>query len=553
MKILVASHSDSLFMKVLRQCNHDITLVKEENKILSQCKLIQPDVVMIDHQFDALQYVKQLNSEEHYPNAVMIYLSSDANDVNLLKAIDAGFDDFFIQTENETKIKIYIKRIQHLSDLKKQLYFCVTRDALTEIGNPAAFENQLLKAITDADQAELPFAILFIDIDNFKVVNDNIGHLLGDTLLKEIAKRLKSCLRLNDFIARMRGDEFVIILKDIENTFDADHIAQKIIDTMSKPFTIHKTEILIKLNMGIAFYPDDGHDAASIYQNADIAMYYAKKLGHNNYQFHSAAKQLQYKQQIELENDLNFALDKNEFILYYQPVFDLKTKSMVGLEALLRWHHKVRGLIFPDVFIPIAEESGIIFQITEWVLEEICRQVYEWELEHASNFKIAFNVSASLLVKKNLTKSILRVIEKSGLPVELFDAEITETVLLSNSVLSESVIRELQESGLTFSVDDFGTGYSSFTHLKLLPLRAIKIDKSFIKNIITDPKDTIIVEAIIEIGNRMNVDVIAEGIETQEQLEFLLSKNCRKGQGFLLCPPLSVEKMSILLKNSLVK
>ncbi len=552
MKILMIALPGNKLEKVLQQCNHDVAFVDKEDQIISKFKLFQPDVVIIDHQFDAFQYVKKIYSEEEFHKTVMIYYSSDA-DESLMKAIDAGFDDFYIQTDDEMLIKIYVKRMQHLSDLKKQLYFYATKDVLTEIGNPALFENQILKSIEEADVTQLPFALLFIDLDNFKMINDNVGHLLGDALLKEVAKRLKSCLRDNDFIARVGGDEFVIILKDIENPHDTDVIAQKIIENISKSFIVNKIEVLVKLSMGIAFYPEDGHDAASVFQNADIAMYHAKKIGPNNYQFHSAAKQLQYKQQIELENDLNFALDKKEFLLYYQPIYDLKEKKMVGLEALLRWHHKVRGLILPDVFIPLAEESGIIFQITEWVLGEICRQAYEWELDRAQNFKISFNVSASLLLQKNLTKSILNVIENSGLPIELFDAEITETVLLSNSVLSESVIKELQESGLTFSVDDFGTGYSSFTHLKLLPLRAIKIDKTFIKNIATDAKDSIIVEAIIDIGNRMHVDVIAEGIETEEQLNFLLNKNCRKGQGYLLCPPLSVEKMSILLKNSVVK
>lgn len=553
MKILVATLYGNFLTEVLQQCNHDIIIVNDKNNIISSLQANQSDVVMIDQQFDAFQYMKQIDSEEEFHKIVMIYVSSDSHDINLIKAIDAGFDDYFIQTNDEMLVKIYIKRMQHLSDLKKQLFYYSTQDALTEMGNAKLFENRLLKSIEDADETQLLFALLFIDLDNFKVVNDNIGHLMGDVLLKEIAKRLKSCLRHNDFIARMGGEQFVIILKDIENAYDVDTIAKKILESMMQSFTIHKTDVRIKFNIGIALYPNDGHDAASILQNADIARYYAKKLGHDQYQFHSSAKQLQYKQLIELENDLNFALEKKEFILYYQPVYDLKQKKIIGLETLLRWHHKVRGLILPDVFIPLAEESGIIFQMTEWVLEEVCRQAYEWELEHVKNFKISFNVSASLLLQKNLTKSILSVIQKSGLPIELFDAEITETVLLSNSVLSENVIRELKQSGLTFSVDDFGTGYSSFTHLKLLPLRAIKIDKSFINNIVTDAKDTIIVEAIIDIGNRMNVDVVAEGIETEEQLKFLVNKNCKKGQGYLLCPPLSVEKMSILLKNSVTK
>ncbi|HEX2549306.1 MAG TPA: diguanylate cyclase, partial [Gammaproteobacteria bacterium] len=413
MKILVASPLEITLTKVLRKCNHDVTLVHDIHEIIATFHSFKPDVVMLDRSTDAFQYLKQIYLEEDFHKTIFIYLSDNLNDPQLLKVIDAGFDDFFIQTENEIEIQIYIKRMQHLSDLKKQLYFYSTRDPLTEVGNPAELENRLLKAIEESDQTNLPFAILFIDLDNFKMVNDNIGHLMGDALLKEIAKRLKSCLRTYDFIARVGGDEFVIILKDIENTYDVDRIAQKIIETMSKSYTLNKMEVMVKLSMGIALYPEDGADAISILQNADIAMYHAKKLGQNNYQFHSTAQQLQYKNKIELENDLNFALDKNELFLQYQPIYDLKEKEIVGMEALLRWHHKIKGLILPEVFIPIAEENGIIFQITEWVLEEICRQVSEWDFDQMKDFKISFNVSASLLLKKNLSKSILTVIEKS--------------------------------------------------------------------------------------------------------------------------------------------
>lgn len=552
MKILVMAPAENILSQFLQQ-SHDTKLVRQMQEIIPVFNTFKPNVMIFDRTMDAIHSLKQIYLAEEFQKTVYVYLSDSIHDPQLTTVIDAGFDDFFIQTEDALALQIFMKRLQHLSDLKKQLYLHETHDALTEVGNPTELANRLLKTIEESDQTYLPFALLYIDLGHFKIINDHLGHLLGDALLKEVALRLKNCLRCNDYIARAGGDEFVIILKDIENARAVDFVVQKILAAMAKSYTLNKMEVIVKLSIGIALYPADGMDAVTLLQNADIAMYHAKKMGQNFYQFHSAEQQLQFKNKINLENDLNFALDNKELFLMYQPIYHLKEKEIAGMEVLLRWQHQTKGLIMPEVFIPIAENGDVIFQISEWVLTEICRQVREWELEQIKNFKISFNVSASLLLKKNLTKSILTIIQKFDLPIELFDAEITETVLLSNSSLTESVIHELKEFGLTFSIDDFGTGYSSFVHLKLLPLRAIKIDKSFIKNIITNEKDTIIVDSIIEIGRRMNIDVVAEGIETQEQLDFLLNKNCKKGQGYLLCPPLNAEKMSILLKNSVLK
>jgi diguanylate cyclase (GGDEF)-like protein len=496
--------------------------------------------------FELAKRIRQLESEW----IPIIFLSGIIDDKNIEKGINAGGDDYLFKPSSEIAIAAKIKAMQRIYDMKNRLNFLSKTDPLTEINNRLQFDIYIKRAISDSKNHHLSFALLFIDLDNFKMINDHFGHPIGDSLLREVAKRLKFCLRSDDFVARMGGDEFAIILKDVESNEMLYMFVKKIQKVITTPYTIENKNFFIKTSIGISCYPADGINASQLLQNADIAMYHAKSMGKNNFQFHSKIQSSQFKQKVQLENELNFALDKKEFYIDYQPMYDLQTRQMVGIEALLRWNHPKHGILSPELFIPIAEESGIVLQISEWAFEEICKQASRWGLNKIPGFKLSFNVSPLQLLKPNTPQFLVNCIKANKLSTGLFEAELTETILISHASFSQNVIEELYKIGISFAVDDFGTGYSSLNHLKVFPIRLIKIDKSFIDGIHEDPKNAVIVEAIIQLGIRMNLDVMAEGIETEEQLNFLLKLHCPKGQGIFLSPSLSVEKMTMLIENT---
>ena len=422
-------------------------------------------------------------------------------------------------------------------------------DALTGLPNRALFRDRLTHAMAQADRYHQKLAVLFLDLDRFKAINDTLGHNVGDQLLKIAAERLRSCVRDCDTVARLGGDEFTVIVDDIIEVQDAAVVAQKILDTLSQPFNLHGHEVFISVSVGITLYPNDDESADNLLRNADSAMYRAKEYGRNNYQFYVADMNVKARARLMLESSLRRALDRGEFALYYQPRVDLFSGRVIGAEALLRWRHPEMGLVPPTEFIPILEETGMIIPVGDWVLRQASRQNHIWQEMGLPPIRMAVNLSARQFIQKDLAESVLRVLEGAGLLPEHLELEITEDLLIEHNQTNIITLAKLRSHGIHISIDDFGTGYSSLSYLKRLPIDTLKIDQSFVRDIVTDPDNKAIVSAIIAMASSLHLNVLAEGVETDEQLAFLRAQGCNEIQGFSFSHPLAAEDFEQLLRD----
>jgi diguanylate cyclase (GGDEF)-like protein len=416
-----------------------------------------------------------------------------------------------------------------------------SHDRLTGLPNRLLFDERLSLALAYAYQQGEMLAVMFLDLDRFKVINDTLGHAIGDQLLQQVAQRISGCLKKSDTIARWGGDEFTLILPQINSANDATKIAKRIIRTLNEPFTCGKQEFHVTTSIGIALAPYDGEDAETLLKNADTAMYRAKQQGKNSFQLYAADMNTQALEQLVLANDLYKALNRGEFLLHYQPQVDLKTGKIVGTEALVRWQHPVRGLVPPNQFIPLAEETGQIAAIGEWVLQTACAQNQAWQAAGYPPIRVAVNLSARQFQQQNLAQLIHRVLAETGLKAQYLEVEITESIAMQDIHVTIAVLDELRTMGVHISMDDFGTGYSSLATLKRFPLHTLKVDREFVKDLMTNSKDAALIQAIVTLGHGLDLDVIAEGVETLEQQEFLYSIGCDAMQGYLFSKPLPAE------------
>ncbi len=427
-------------------------------------------------------------------------------------------------------------------------------DSLTNLPNRKLFQDRLNLAILHSGRHERLLALLFLDLDDFKRINDIFGHAVGDHLLKEVAERLQQSVRKSDSlsrylveddsnftVARFGGDEFAIILPEIVNTEDAAKVAGRILDTMAKPFYLDNHEVFVGASIGITICPFDGTDSDTMLKNADSAMYHAKSQMKNNYQFYKQSMNETALQKLSLENSLRRALERNEFLLYYQPQINLMTGQIVGMEALIRWEHPENGMIPPAEFIPLAEETGLILPIGRWVLQTACLQNKAWQAAGLLPVSISVNLSGRQFKQQSIMEDITSALQNSGLDPKYLILEITESILMQNTDTVAAMLRELNEKGLRTSMDDFGTGYSSLNYLRRLPLFSIKIDRSFVKDIDTNPDDATIAKAIIAMAHSLKLRVIAEGVETKEQMRFLQELGCDEMQGNLFSRPIPAE------------
>ncbi|WP_255352321.1 MULTISPECIES: bifunctional diguanylate cyclase/phosphodiesterase [unclassified Methylophilus] len=398
-----------------------------------------------------------------------------------------------------------------------------------------------------AKRRDSKLAILFFDIDHFKRVNDTLGHEVGDQLLKVMSKKLQMCIRASDTLSRQGGDEFVVLLPELNDDTVPAEIAQKILSAIKDPINIANHELYITASIGIAVYPDDGDSVDVLTRHADAAMYHAKNSGRNNYQFFTKEMSARVAAQLTMENSLQKAISNNELLLFYQPKVSIKTGKIIGAEALIRWSHPEWGLMMPDRFIKIAEESGLIKGIGHWVLREACTQNKKWQDAGLPEIPIAINVSVVELHHAHFTQEVMKVLLQTGLQPYNLELEVTESVAFQSEATVIHDLNKLKEMGVRLSVDDFGTGYSSLSYLKLLPVNTIKIDKSFIRDIQIDINDAAIVTAIIKMSQSLGLTVIAEGVETQAQLEFLKSHDCDEMQGYLFSRPLPADEFEALL------
>jgi len=420
-------------------------------------------------------------------------------------------------------------------------------DFLTGLPNRVLLTERLAQAIGLARRRGKQVALLFIDLDFFKHINDSLGHVIGDRLLQAAADRLVSGVRKTDTVCRQGGDEFVILLSEIEQVEDAARVADKLLLAFANPALVDGHELHVSLSMGISVYPDDGLSAEAVLQNADTAMYYAKANGRNNYQFFRTDMNSRAVQRLFVESSLRRALKLGEFLLYYQPQIDLVSGAMTGAEALIRWQDPQLGIILPAQFVPVAEESGLIVPIGRWVLREACRQVRKWQDAGLATVPVSVNISAAEFRHKDFLAGVAQILAETGLAPHFIELELTESILMHDATSSASVLAALKAMGMKLAIDDFGTGYSSLSYLKRFPIDTLKIDQSFVRDVATDADDASIVGAVIEMGRNLKQRVIAEGVETSAQLDFLRAQHCAEGQGFHLGRPLTADAFGQLL------
>jgi diguanylate cyclase (GGDEF)-like protein len=445
--------------------------------------------------------------------------------------------------------QVIVARTAKLEAANLQLRHLATHDALTGLPNRVLLDDRLAQAIAHADRAAQPFAVLMLDLDRFKLINDSLGHRAGDMVLNEVAHRLQTAVRSIDTVARVGGDEFVLVLGPSFPAADAEDIGKRANEALRATMRVEDVDLHVSSSIGIAFYPSTGGSAASLLAQADAAMYRAKQRGRNNYQCFSPGMQTVALESVNLERDLHQALKLQQFELYYQPKVDTATADVHSAEALIRWHHPQRGLILPTQFIPLAEESGLIHEIGAWVLHEACRQCAAWQRAVEPPLRIAVNVAAAQFRRGDLVELVHSALEESQLEPRFLELELTESAVMTDPEDSAAMLEKLSRMGVLVSVDDFGTGYSSMSYLRRFPIDKLKIDRSFITELTSRLDDALIVQAIVSLAHSLRLKVIAEGVETLEQLKFLQSVGCDQYQGHHFSPPLPAAAFAELMRT----
>ncbi len=430
---------------------------------------------------------------------------------------------------------------------EQQRWHQANHDALTDLPNRVLFNDRLSLAILHAQRRRQSLAVMFLDLDHFKRVNDTLGHSAGDELLVKAADRLRRCIRSDDTVARVGGDEFLLLLNGIAREADAATMARKILQVVSEPFLIQKRELYVEASIGIGLYPGDGENAEMLVANVDTAMYRAKETGRNSFQFFTQKMQEQSQERAAMESGLRRALPRGEFVLHYQPILKLATRVPIGVEALVRWRHPEKGILSPREFIPLAEDVGLITRVGEWVLRRSCEQLVTWHARGAALLRVSVNVSARQFHQRDFAASVRRIVEECGLAPSFLELEITESIAMQDVTHTGRILSELNDLGVHISMDDFGTGHSSLNYLKHFPIRRLKIDQSFVAGMARDAKDKAIVATIISIAGNLGLDVTAEGVETEEQAALLEAMGCADVQGFLFGRPVAAEELEGVL------
>jgi diguanylate cyclase (GGDEF)-like protein/PAS domain S-box-containing protein len=443
------------------------------------------------------------------------------------------------------------KDVSEARAMSLRAVYLAQHDFLTDLPNRMLLNDRLTQAIALARRHGHCLAILFLDLDRFKHVNDSLGHVIGDELLQSVARRLLRCVRSSDTVSRQGGDEFVVLLSEIQHADDAAASAQKILAALAAPHEVANHQLHVTVSIGISIYPDDGLDAERLITSADTAMYHAKQAGRNHYQFFEPDMNARAVERQWIEAGLHRALTRCEFVLHYQPKIDLETGAMTGAEALIRWAHPERGLIFPTEFVPIAEDCGLIVPIGQWVLREACRQARAWIDEGRRPTAVAVNISAAEFRDPGFLEHVRDVLNETGLDAAYLELELTESSLIQHAESTALALQALKNIGVQVAIDDFGTGYSSLSYLRKFPINVLKVDQSFVREISADPVGNSIVCAVIGMGRSLGHRVIAEGVETREQLAFLRSQRCGEGQGYYFSPPLDAEQFVKLVEAGL--
>jgi diguanylate cyclase (GGDEF)-like protein len=499
------------------------------------------------------------------PDSVVLMISGQSNIETAVEAMHAGAFDYIMKPLDIPHVEAAVERAlkQHLlfaenrrykDELEKLLQERTAEvdrlayyDTLTSLPNRRLFEDRLAQAVAVAQRARKMVAILFLSLDQLNKVNDTLGHLFGDLVMQHVAARLKACVRASDTVARFGGDEFALMLTGIECAKDVVDVIASIRKALNSSFNLDRQELFVTVSVGVSFFPEDGQEPPILIKNAGAALYRAKKSGGNEYQFYTADMYARASKRFVLETSLRHAVENEEFLLHYQPRVAIDSLQIIGVEALVRWQHPELGLVPPGDFIPLAEETGLILPIGEWVLREACRQNRSWQDRGVARMRVGVNISARQFRQQSLAETVMRILEETELAPDLLELELTESSIMSNAEATIDVLTQLQIRGVTISVDDFGTGFSSLSYLKRLPLDYLKIDQSFVRDVTTDPDDAALVRAIVTLAHNLRLRVVAEGVATIEQLRFLRLLRCDEVQGYLISQPLPVEAIERFL------
>lgn len=517
------------------------------------------DIVLLDLNLpDSFGFETFATLQTEFPQIPIIVLTGNSDTELGLKAVQKGAQDFI--AKNGLDVHLLTKSIRYaierhrlfeeLVQARSQEHYRACHDVLTDLPNRLLFHDRLHQAARQARRTEEQLGLLFLDLDGFKLINDSLGHDVGDCLLQAVAKRLQSVVREGDTVARIGGDEFVILLLNIQTDDAAAKVARKIITTIAEPFELAEHELSASVSIGISLYPNDSDDIDVLLKNADKAMYRAKHKGENSFHFFLPAKDPETAKRLKLENELRFAIEHDQLELYYQPQLDLNSGKIAGVEALVRWRHPELGMLPPAQFIPLAEETGLIVPLGDWVLWRGCQQYRHWRDSGFAPMRMAINLSTRQFMVMRLKETVKRAIEAAGMKPAHLVLEITESGAMQNVEYSVKTLSNLRELGVQIAMDDFGTGYASLNYLKRFPLDILKIDRSFIQGLHTSHTDWAIASAVVAMARRLNLRVLAEGVEHEEQLLYLRALKCDEFQGFLISKPLSTEDFTELLRNT---
>jgi diguanylate cyclase (GGDEF)-like protein len=484
----------------------------------------------------------------HSPKIPIIVLTGNDDQELALSAVKTGAQDYLVKGKIDRQLlqramQYSIERKRYQEELERQANY----DGLTGLPNRHLLHDRLRQTVAEQRHVR-PVTVVFIDLDHFKFINDSMGHNAGDELLCQVAERLQGSVRDSDTVARLGGDEFVVILNEQPREDVVFRAMQRILTRIAEPIHVNERELHVTCSAGISLYPQDGADVETLLKNADAAMYRAKAQGRNNFQFYTSEMNRLVNERLTLEHDLRRALQRGELLLHYQPRINLESGLVDGVEALVRWMHPERGLILPDSFIQIAEETGLIVQLGEWVLQQACEQSRAWKAARLPRVAMAVNLSARQFREENLVKRVAKIVRETGLKPGDLEMELTESLIMHDAELAIATLRELKALGVRLSVDDFGTGYSSLSYLQRLPIGTLKIDKSFVQGIGgVDPDAGVLAHAIISLGHSLHLKVVAEGVETEAQLAFLKQHRCDEAQGFYFARPLPPEECARFL------
>lgn len=516
-----------------------------------------------------LELVPRIHELSH--DTVVVMISGNQNIETAIRAMRVGAFDYVTKPLDSHQVEAAVARALHhgaslterrhykeqLEKLLAQQTAEIDRlayyDTVTDLPNRTFFEDRLRKAVEIADSAGQKLAVLFVSLDQFKKVNDTLGHGPGDSLLKEFAERLKSCVSETDTVARFGSDEFVVLRTEIEGPGDLVETIRTLQKLLAFPFDLATQELFATASVGVGLFPLDGKDSQTLLKNAGAALYKAKRSGGANYQFYTADMHVLASKRLALETDLRRAVQNEEFIIYYQPRVSVDTLAITGVEALLRWQHPQYGLILPAEFIALAEDTGLIGPIGEWVLRRACLQNKKWQKQGIGPIQVAVNICSRQFQEKDLAETVVGILEETKLDPQFLELELTESSIMENADRAASVLIRLKNLGVRILIDDFGTGFSSLASLKRLPIDALKIHKSFIFDATTDPDDASLVMAIITLAHNLRLKVIAEGVETEEQLRFLRLLRCDEIQGFLFSEPLEADGLLTLFESHLAR